>query len=366
MSIPVDIAALNWQMIGAIAAIAAVIVSIVAWRWPRGANQAAGVLGIRPFANTDYPNIHATNGVPSLDQLLAGIDLDPLGMRVAMELYASGLAQYNHYLNNLDGVIAEAHSVTSELKGDLSGDELHLAEQVGIGLASSQEEERCKAQSEYEYLAPKVQIYAGYRHREHAAQKAIASALRHNLHRTDFTSVKKRIASGDVPLPAVVSELPITWQDITAMHRKAEYQEPKEKPPKRERIHAIFVTSDMSVLEDKCVERDGNWMSSEKHDFLVPYQKPVPILRFKYPGKPPLPTGKYVAVVNRKHGTEWDIEFWRRGGHLDSVYERSKKGTMPSQLRKSYLRRQVRKSVLLAACALWAVSIILLAYRFLA
>lgn len=365
MSIPINMTGLDWQMIGAIGTIAAIIVAAVAWRWPRGADLTEVALAIMPFSNTDYPNIHATSGVPSLDQLLAGINLDRKGMRVAMELYASGLAQYNHYLNNLDCVIAESQRVMRELKSDLANDELALAEKVGIGLASGQEK-RCKAQSQYEDLAPKVQIYSGHRYRERVAQTAIASALRHNVHRTDFASVKKRIASGDVPLSAVVSELPIMWQDITAMHQKAEYQEPKEKPPKRERIHAIFVTSDMGVLEDKHVERDGNWMSSEKHDFLMPYQKPVPMLRFKDPGKPPVPTGKYVAVVNRKHGIEWDIEFWRRGGYLDSVYERSKKGMMPSQLRKSYLRRQVRKSVFLAACALWAVNIILWAFRFLA
>lgn len=240
MSVSVDITGLNWEMVGVVIGIAAVIVAVAAWLLPRGRNPAGAALGIRPLGNADYPNIHATNGVPSLDQLLAGISLDRKGLRVAMELYSSGLAQYNHYLNNLGGVIEEAQLAKRKLEVDLLGGELAIAEEVGVRLASSQGEERRNAQSQFDELAPSAQIYAGHRRREYTAQKAIASALRHDVPITDFTSVKERIASGDVPLSAVVSELPITWQDITAMHRKAEYQEPKGKPPKRERIHAIL------------------------------------------------------------------------------------------------------------------------------
>ena len=365
MSVPVDVTGLNWQMVGAIAAIVAVIVGFVAWRWPRGDNGAGAVLGIRPFVNTDYPNIHATNGVPSLDQLLAGVTLDPKGLHVAMELYSSGLAQFNHYLNNLGGVVKEAQLEKRKLEVDLADDELALAEEIGSRLASGKWEERRNAQSQFDDLSATAQLYAGYKHCEYAARKAIASALRHDLRITDFTSVKERIASGDVPLSAVVTELPITWQDITAMHRKAGYQEPKEKPPKRERIHAIFMAIDTGVLEDKRVERDGEWMISEKHDFLVPYQKPAPMLRFKDPGQPPVPTGKYVAVVNQQQGIEWDFKFWRRDGYLDSVYQRSKKGLMPDQLRKASRRRRIRIVGWTVGTVILAADVVLLASKLL-
>ena len=265
MTIAIDISGWDTQtiatVVAAVIAFCALIVAVVAWLWPRGTKLPEGmrvirlltdvVHGMMPPGNTEPPNIHATNGVPSLDQLLEGINLDPNGRRVAQSLYDLGLEQFNHYLNNLDGIVSKAQSAMSALKEELTDIELSLAEEVGIGLASAQKEERLKAVSKYDNSDPNVQIYAMHRRSEYRVRLIIANALRSNVPRTDFTAVKKQIASGEVSLPAIVSELPCAWQGITTMGQQIAYPEPDGKPPKPEYVHALFMTSDESILEDK-------------------------------------------------------------------------------------------------------------------
>lgn len=365
MGFPFDTATLDWTMIGVLVAIATLIVAVLAWRRPRGVNPAEAVLVIRPFGDADYPNIHATNGVPSLDQLTQGFQLDAKGIRAARHLYEAGLGQFNHYVNNLDGVIADAQAAMDELRPQLSQLELALADSVGLALATAQGEELRVERTRYDALRLPIQTYAEHKRQQHQAQQCIANALRHNVPRTDYTLVKSRIASGEFSLATIMSELPIYWQDLRTLDREDRTPEPRDRPPKREYYNATFMTQDMGILEDNRAVRDGDWLISERHGILVPYQEPVPVLRFERPDRPPVPTGKYEIIIDRKPGFEWDTELWRQGGYLDQTYQRSKAGRLPEQLRRAYRRRLIGRIGWATSAITLAVYIVLVALRFL-
>ena len=354
-------------VVAAIIAFCALVVAIVAWRWPRGIESPEARRVIRLLTDVvsgmmQPTNIQAANGVPSLEQLLAGIDLDSDGMRVAESLYESGLEQFNHYLNNLDGVVAEAQSAMNTLKEELTDIELYLAKEVGIGLASAQEEERLRAVSKYDNSAPNVQIYAMHRRNERRAKLIIADALRRNVPRTDFTAVKNQIASGEVSLSAIVSELPCTWQDVTSMGQTVAFREPDGKPPNPEYVHALFITGDEGILEDKRAERDGKWIVSQRHDITAPYRQPVRQLTWKDPNRGAVPTGRYVSLVTPHLTSAEDIEFWRKGGYGDSIYQRTKDGTLPWRWRRSYRRRQIKKLGWVITSVLFVADVVLVTY----
>ena len=367
MTITIDFTTLDWQMIAAVFAGLTVIVALLAWRWPRRRNS-PGTDALRPNLHvnvaTQYPTIHATSGVPSVAQLTEGIKLDAKRAFGAQRLYDVGLRQFNHYINNLDGVIAEAHAEKRKLKPLLSPLELSLSESVGLALATARGNEQQVVTARYKALRLPAQTYAEHQRREQQAQQCIANALRNNIPRTDYTSVKSRISSGDYSLDAILSELPIYWQDLRTLDQEVKFQEPKDKPPKREFHHVMFVTSDMGILEDKRAERDGDWIFSDKHGMTAPYQKPVEILRFKNPDKPPVRTGKSMIVIDKDPGSEWETEAWRQGGYGDQVYQRAKYGLLPQQLRRSYRRRLIRRTGWVVSCALLIIDVVFIAYHY--
>ena len=159
--------------------------------------------------------------------------------------------------------------------------------------------------------------------------------------RTDFTSVKSRIASGDATLDAITSELPIMWQEIMTINERAEPIKSTGKPPKREYVPVMFLTKDKGTLVDKKAERDGKWLHSHKHRMVVPYQEPIPA--YKWIGDFPVSTGKRIVVIDRDPGTEWETELWRQGGYFDQQYLLYRHGQHPEQLRKAHRARQIRK-----------------------
>ena len=76
------------------------------------------------FSTADPQIIHATSGVPTLQQLIEGIEIDARRMGVAERLYESGLAQFNRYVNNRDGVIQDSRVEMGNLAHSLSGSDL--------------------------------------------------------------------------------------------------------------------------------------------------------------------------------------------------------------------------------------------------
>ena len=346
MTITIDLATFDWQTVGAVLTGLAIIVAVIAWLWPRSTKSPdAGISlrGLRANLGTQYPNIHSTNGVPSLAQLTEGINLDAKRAFAAQRLYDVGLKQFNHYINNLDGVIAEARAEMDKLRQELGPLELSLSESVGLALAIVQGEESRVVRARYNALRLPAQTYAEHKRREQHAQQCIANALRNNVPRTNYTSVKSRISSGHYSLDAILSELPIYWQDLRTLGHEVKFQEPKDKPPKREFHHVMFVTRDVGILEDKRAERDGDWIFSDKHGMTAPYQEPVEILQFNNPDKPPVRTGKSMIVIDKDPGSEWETEAWRQGGYGDQNYVRAKYGWLPHQLRRSYRRRLIRR-----------------------
>ena len=313
----------------------------------------------RPYRHTEYPTIHATSGVPTLHMLTAGMALDAKKQGIAESLYESGLAQFNHYVNNRDGVIQESCRAMESLANQLSPPEISLAESVGYSLAvANDEEQRAAAEAQYELLSPYAQTYARHKQRELDAQRRIARDLERNVPRTDYTSVKARIASGNTRLDSILSELPIFWQDIRTLNDMVERRKITRKPPRQEFYHVMFMTQERGLLEDKRAEKDGDWIVSAEHDIMVPYQDPVPRCAIVGEGMPLAYEGE-VIIVNQDPSSEWDTKFWRQRGRLDQLYLRAKNGLEPEQLRRAYRRRQINRIAWAFAGSILVVDIML-------
>ena len=195
------------------------------------------------FSTAEPQTIHAISGVPTLQQLIEDIELDTRRMGVAERLYESGLAQFNRYVNNRDGVTKDSHVEMANLAPSLSGSDLSLAESVGIELATStSREERAAAQARYDRLGPPAQIYAQHKRRELEAMSTIARDLEKDIPRTDYTLVKALIATGNVKLDSIMSELPIPWQSLRTLNGTVDRPRITEKPPPRKFLHVIFHT----------------------------------------------------------------------------------------------------------------------------
>ena len=320
----------------------AIIVAILAWLFPRRRQQDVPPLSDL-YSRREYPKIHATNGVPTLQQLTQGMEMDGKSRGLAQAMYNLGLEQFNHYVNNRDGVIAGACEKMDALRSQLGDAELSLADEVGLGLAAEVDDELQEVQSQYNALSLQAKEYAMSKRDEHQALQSITRDREMDVPRTDYTCVKARIAAGDVSLESIMGELPIMWQDLRTINERIDPVKPSGKPPRQEFFPVMFYTRDKGVLVDKKAERDSKWLISHKHRMTVPYQEPVPMYEFERADAPPVLTGKRTIIFNQDPGTEWQTELWRKGGYLDQRYLRSKAGQEPGQLRKAYRNRQIRK-----------------------
>lgn len=323
--------------------VTAVVIAVLAWRRPRHPKSDRGweLKNSKPYQVKEFPEIHATSGVPTLPQFTEGMHLDAKRSLLAQRRYGFGLAQFNHYVNNRDGVIEESRRQMANLAGSLSQIEKFKAEEIGESLAtfetSEQEEE---AQAHYKGLSVQAQIYAQHRRREIEAMRRIARDLETNTSRTDYTSVKARIASGNVKLDPILSELPIAWQDIRTLSERAIRPKITGKPPKLERIQLLVITRDRGLLKDHRAEIDGKWVVSEKLDITVPYKEPAPIYEQVEEGVPPVWKGEAVVITDAPE-SESVTEFWRKGGRLDELYTRYRDGKSPDQLRSAQRWRRI-------------------------
>lgn len=280
------------------------------------------------------PTIHATGGVPTFQQLTQGIEIDPQDHRRARGLYETGLEQFNHYVNNRDGVVATAKQEMESLAQHLEESEISHAGRIGIALAGADEDDPSELEGQYKSLGPEAQIYAQQKRREQEALKSIANDLRNDVPRTDYTSVRSRIESGNVSLDAIMSELPITWQDLRTINQTSTRPPPVEKPPKRRFVHAVFLTLEGTYLEDKRAEKDGKWVRSDRHDMLAPYLTPYRVM------EDGVPTDSFMVVIPPAIGSEWLTEMWRQGGYRDEQYGLRRDGLHPEQIRARYRRRR--------------------------
>ena len=136
--------------------VTAVVIAVLAWRRPRHPKSDRGweLKNSKPYQVKEFPEIHATSGVPTLPQFTEGMHLDAKRSLLAQRRYGFGLAQFNHYVNNRDGVIEESRRRMANLAGSLSQIEKFKAEEIGESLAtfetSEQEEE---AQAHYKGLS---------------------------------------------------------------------------------------------------------------------------------------------------------------------------------------------------------------------
>ena len=343
---PNNFLALWLQIAMLLVAIGGVTVAVLAWISPRRRKEdiKQTSLSFNLYPGNDSPTIYATSGVPTLSQLLEGVDLDAKRLGLAGRLYEFGLEQFNHYVNNRDGVIEESRLQMAILSSCLDSSEVSLAESIGLGWMENGDCERiAEVHHQYCQLSPQAQIYAQHKRYETDALRRIARDLETNTPRTDYTSVKKRIASGNVSLDSLLSELPFFWQRIRALNDQIETAASKGRPPRRHFLHVEFETKEWGTLVDKHAERDGDWIVSNKHRFLVPYQEPVPVCKFLEADAPAVKVTKVIAI-DHDPTSEWETVFWRKGGKLDQDYLRALRGESPEQLRDAYRRRMISRT----------------------
>ena len=340
-----ELSTTSWILIGTAVAIARLVVAVASWLSPRGRNQPdlEPRKMLKPYRTTATVILRSTSGTPTFHQLADGISLKPKQRGLAEKLYETGLEQFNHPVNNRDGTIIEARQQITNISRELNQAERTAAEQVGIMLADAKDkEEKTNAELQYNALPPNAKTPAQHKRREVEAKKTITRDLACNVPRTDYTTVKQRIASGAVDLTSIMAELPISWQSIRTLNEKIDRPKYNGKLTKPEWVHVEFHMVDSRMLEDKHAEKDGDWILSHKHRFLVPCPPPTRILEFKDQGKA-VPTGKSVLIVDQDPSSEWETEFWRQGGYMDQTYLRARAGTLPYQLRRAHRQRQIRK-----------------------
>ena len=235
-------------------------------------------------------------------------------------------------------------STEPSLSNILVRSEICLAESIGLFLVANEDcEQKAEVQQRYNHLSPQAQIYALHKRNEIEALRRVARDLETNTPRMDYTCVKAGIASGNVSLDSLLSELPIFWQRIRTLNERVDGPRFRGRPPKRELLHVLFMMREQGLLEDKRAERDGDWIISKKHNMMVPYQDPIPQYALLEEGMSPVLKGM-VVVINQDPSSEWETEFWRKGGRIDQLYLRSRRGESPEQLRSAYKRRLIRRT----------------------
>ena len=312
------------------------------WQWYKRSDENDLANMPRFFRINQEPSFHTTSGTPSLQQFTQGIELNYKAKRLAETLYNLGLQQYNHPVNNRDGLVKKTRQIMVELATNLSFEQLKLAADFDAATDSTESgPEKVRQKDLTRILNPNTRTYAMYKRREHEAHASIDRDLERGVPRTDYTCVKKRISLGETDLNFIMSELPIFWRSIRSLNEKFERPEVTRRPPRPETFNVEFIMADGRILRDKRAEKDGDWLVSDKHGFLVPCPPPTEIWTFKENGKAG-PTGKSVLIVDQEPSSEWETEFWRRDGYMDQTYLRARAGTLPHQLRQAYRRRQIR------------------------
>ena len=138
---------------------AAVIIALLNWRWPR--HHRGDINRELPryelFPGREFPTVHSSNGIPTLQQLTEDMQLDSERLGIAERLYESGLARFNHYVNNRDGVIERSRQLISDLANSLSQSELAMAECIGVRMAmDGTEDQKTAVQAQYDDLPPRL------------------------------------------------------------------------------------------------------------------------------------------------------------------------------------------------------------------
>ena len=311
----------------------------ILWQWRYRARLSDATTIPKLFHIYQDSIMNDSAGTPSLQQLTQGMKLDAKTLRIAEALYELGLEQYNHPINNRDGIIQESRKVMVELAATMNLEQLRLADGIGRQAAASEDPQ----QEDIDLiLSPAARTYAQHKKREWQTSESIANDLRKNVPRTDYTLLKDRISSGETKLEYVDDEFPIIWESIRELNEKIEMPEVKNKPPKQAKVIAVFHTGDGRKLRDKRAEIDGDWLTSHTYNFLTPCPRPIQIFHLNHRGEW-TSKGKKIYEIRRDPSSEWLTEFWRRGGYMDDVYRRAKAGMLPRQLRQAYRRRIIRK-----------------------
>ena len=345
--------------------IAMVVMGWVQIRLMRRVNNPRDAIRILELnATTEVSNIQSTGGVPTLEQLTQDIEIAPEDRRRVRHLYEMGLVQFNHKINNRDGILSESRKAMDELKTQLCGSQIGRAEKVGIALSATSEDERQQGRAQYDNLDPLSQIYAQHKKDEWLTLKTIARDLEKKVPRTDFTSVKSRIKSGRTSLYTIMGELPIQWQDIRTINEWVSMKPPAIKPKPRKFMRVVFTSSDGSRQTDRRVEIHGNWIESQKYGYMAPLEDIYPIWSFRGPTTF-MSEPEYGLSIEQPPSSDYETEFWRQGGFRDRRYCQYRDRRSPDQLHRAYRNRQALRILWAVNGAVWATALIMVAARFL-
>ena len=337
------------------------------WTWiaakkDRQSSQTFDILQNSLLSAQQLPKIHATNGVPTFEQLTRCTSIDPANLVSARAMYEHGLQQYNHPVNNRDGLIVEAQNQMRSLAARLTRAEIETATSVSIAMADGDDDELSETEQQYDAMSPDAKTYAELRRVEQSIRESILNDLRKDVRRTDFTEAKALVAAGDTPLDAVMSQFPLPWQDLRRVDQLQSERPVMSKPPKPKFVHAMFLTPKGTIAFDKHAEKDGKWVRSDKHKMMAPYPKPFRVMRRRGRHGDFVPTGEFMVVVGPSIPSEWLTEMWRRDGYFDEQYRRAREGRLPKQVRAYYRRQRiltVLRVIVAAEVVLFAVLVLM-------
>lgn len=289
------------------------------------------------------------NIVTQLDFLTCGMHFTSRRERgLCKGLYEIGKKQFDHRVNNRDGILQDARHRMAEIRSSENIEDIREAEFLGTQLAKTDDGNSDEIRHRLEMLPPSARMYAMHKKIEEETTLSIAGDLEKGIPITDYTQVKDRMAAG-ASLSEVIEDLPAPWQKI----REIPWPEPRRTTKPRNPIYmpTTILHAELGLLYDKNAELDGEWLISHKHDIVYPYLGPTAIYECR--GDPPhlVKVGEEYVIAS-DYPPEWETKLWRRGGYLDEVFERATRGDDPFSSQRRRLRRQRTMTV-------WGINIVL-------
>jgi len=335
--------------VAAIVGLAWIVVLIVAFLLER-------LRGRKAVPQVPTPMLAQTPVAPRTwwEYLTNDLKLSPKARKACAGLYNIGWEQLNRPTNNRAEALEDAEAHLRSMYESLTREEMALAEELGIALASSSEGGSNGIEERLGQLSPEGQGYARLRATIRRTEQDKAMDLALGIPLTDYRDVKKALKDGTPPAH-ILDELPLAWRMIRTINDPRPQNKALRQAVRPTEIR-LTVRTESGVKKDDRAELDEDWVSSDKLDMFLPFTGIVPVYQQAEEGKPPiLKDHRMVYTGYDPPGTE--SKLWTRGGYVDRMLERASKGEHPAQLKREAHRKRVRSAFLYSSLVFLVASI---------
>ena len=313
-----------------------------------------------PHIPTSIPAQSWTSPRTWWEYLTNDLELSPKARKVCASLYNIGWEQLNTPTNNRDEIIEDAEADLRRIRSSLSPEEVAMAEEFSVTLASSSDDGSSDVEFRLGKLSPAVQssarLQATIRRTEH--DKATDLAL--GIPLTEYREVKGALKEGTPPAH-ILDKLPLAWRMIRTINDPRPMRRALGNSVRPTRIR-LTVHTESGIEHDDRAELDEDWVTSEKLDEFLLFTGIVPVYRQTEERKNPvLKDLRMVYVGQDPPGTK--SRLWTRGGYVDRMLDRAARGEHPSQLRRESRRKRrllvlnVVSLAFLVACIVFRIAV---------